>query len=41
MAGYSQMFATASMEAIKGGSSEEVNNRAWNMLNVKPVFLRN
>ncbi len=41
MAGYSQMFATTSMEAIKGGSSNEVNNWAWIMLNVKPEFFRN
>jgi hypothetical protein len=34
--GYSQMFATASMEAIKGGDSSEHNSWAWVMVTFKP-----
>lgn len=41
--GYSQMFATETMEAIKGGggSKDELNNWAWIMLTFKPVFFSN
>jgi hypothetical protein len=39
-AGYSQMFATESMEALKGGSKDETNNWAWLMLTFKPVFFK-
>lgn len=34
--GYSQMLATKSMEAIKGGSSGEHNSWAWVMVTFKP-----
>ncbi len=34
--GYSQMLATKSMEAIKGGSSSEQNSWAWVMVTFKP-----
>ncbi len=34
-AGYSRMFATPSMEILKGGSSELTNQWAWLMLTVK------
>jgi len=37
-AGYSQMFATASMEAIKGGDKGEVANWAWLMLSFNPTL---
>ncbi|MGF1585769.1 MAG: alginate export family protein [Bacteroidales bacterium] len=37
--GYSEMFATESMEVLKGGSKSETNNWAWMMLIVKPEFL--
>jgi len=39
-AGYSQMFATVSMEAIKGGDSSTINNWAWLMLSFTPDFLK-
>ncbi|MCB0396477.1 MAG: alginate export family protein [Flavobacteriales bacterium] len=39
-AGYSQMFATESMEALKGGSKDEINNWAYLMITVKPVFYK-
>ncbi|MCP4483759.1 MAG: hypothetical protein GY823_04240 [Flavobacteriaceae bacterium] len=38
-AGYSQMFATESMETIKGGNSKLSNNWAWIMITFKPNFL--
>lgn len=38
-AGYSQMFATNSMEAIKGGDSSSTNNWAWLMISFTPDFL--
>lgn len=38
-AGYSQMFATTSMEALKGGSKDETNNWAYIMITLKPTFL--
>jgi hypothetical protein len=34
--GYSQMFATESMEAIKGGNSNITNSWAWVMVTFKP-----
>jgi hypothetical protein len=37
--GYSQMFATKSMEAIKGGSRDQLNMWAWLMLTFKPELL--
>lgn len=37
--GYSEMFANASMEVVKGGSKNETSNWAWIMLIVKPEFL--
>ncbi len=37
-AGYSQMFATESMEIIKGGSKDEMNNWGWIMVTFKPNF---
>lgn len=38
-AGYSQMFASATMEVLKGGSRSETNNWAWLMLILKPGFI--
>lgn len=37
--GYSQMFASESMELIKGGDRKETQNWAWVMLTFKPTFL--
>lgn len=37
-AGYSQMFATSSLEALKGGSKGQLANWAWLMLSFNPVF---
>ncbi len=37
--GYSQMFATETMEALKGGNKEEVQNWGWMMVTMKPKFL--
>jgi hypothetical protein len=37
-AGYSQMFATESMEMLKGGSKDEINNWGWVMVAFKPNF---
>lgn len=39
--GYSQLFATSSMELLKGGDREAIANWAWLMLTVKPVFFKN
>lgn len=39
-AGYSQMFATDSMEIIKGGSKDETNNWGWVMITFKPTFFK-
>ena len=36
--GYSQMFATSSMEALKGGNKDLTNNWAWMMLTFKPTL---
>jgi len=38
-AGYSQMFASDSMEILKGGDKTELQNWAWVMLVFKPKFL--
>jgi hypothetical protein len=38
-AGYSHMFASTSMEAIKGGDASTINNWAWLMLSFTPDFL--
>jgi hypothetical protein len=34
--GYSQMFATATMQRLKGGDTDHTNNWAWVMVNVNP-----
>ena len=34
--GYSQMFATETMEVLKGGDKDETNNWAWIMITFKP-----
>jgi len=39
IAGYSQMFATHSMEILKGGSKDAINNWAYLMITIKPTFL--
>jgi len=38
--GYSQMFATETMEILKGGSKDETNNWAWAMITFKPNFFQ-
>ena len=38
MAGYSQMFATETMQVLKGGNYENMNNWAWIQLTFKPTF---
>jgi len=37
--GYSQMFATSSMEILKGGNKDITNNWAYIMITLKPTFL--
>ena len=39
-AGYSHMFATESMELLKGGSKDETNNWGWVMITFKPTFFK-
>ncbi|MCB0805166.1 MAG: hypothetical protein KDC05_05155 [Bacteroidales bacterium] len=39
-AGYSQMFATESMELLKGGNYENTNNWGWVMIDLKPTFYK-
>ncbi|WP_452231984.1 alginate export family protein [Lacinutrix sp. MEBiC02595] len=39
-AGYSQMFATETMEVLKGGNSDNANNWAWLMITVKPSLFK-
>lgn len=39
-AGYSHMLATESMELIKGGSKDEINNWGWVMVTFKPTFFK-
>ncbi len=36
--GYSQMFATSTMEALKGGDKGETQNWGWLMITLKPQF---
>lgn len=38
--GYSQMFATKTMEVLKGGSKDSTNNWAWLMITVKPSLFK-
>ena len=38
--GYSQLFATESMQAIKGGSFDLTNNWAWTMVTFKPGLFK-
>lgn len=39
--GYSQLFATTTMEALKGGDKGKLNQWAWAMLTIKPtLFLK-
>ncbi len=38
--GYSKMFASESMEVLKGGSRREPNNWTWAMLVIRPVFFK-
>jgi len=38
--GYSQMFATETMEALKGGDKDEIQNWAWLMITFNPVFFK-
>lgn len=37
--GYSQLFATESLQVIKAGGSAKINNWAWVMMTFKPVLL--
>ena len=39
-AGYSQMFATETMQVVKGGNYENTNNWAWIMITFKPTFFK-
>lgn len=39
-AGYSQMFATKTMEVLKGGNKDKTNNWAWLMITVKPSLFQ-
>ena len=39
-AGYSHMFATEQMEVLKGGNKDKINNWAWVMLDLKPMFFK-
>lgn len=36
--GYSQLFGTSTLEALKGGDSDETNNWMWAMVIFKPSF---
>jgi len=36
--GYSQMFATSTIVALKGGAKDATSNWAWAMITVKPIF---
>lgn len=38
--GYSQMLATPTMEALKGGSGDHVNHWGWIMISLNPTFLQ-
>lgn len=37
--GYSQMFGTETLEALKGGDASTTNNWAWVMININPEIL--
>lgn len=39
-AGYSQMFATESMQVLKDGNFSNTNNWAWIMIDFKPTFFK-
>lgn len=39
--GYSQMFATDTMEALRGGDKGAIQNWAWTMITFKPVLFSN
>ncbi|SDG62707.1 alginate export family protein [Winogradskyella thalassocola] len=39
-AGYSQLFATDTMEALKGGNKDNSNNWAWLMITVNPSLFK-
>lgn len=39
-AGYSQMFATETMEVLKGGNANATNNWAWVMITIKPSLFK-
>lgn len=36
--GYSQMFATESMEMLKSGNADNLNNWAWVMVTINPTL---
>ncbi|UKJ08507.1 alginate export family protein [Solitalea lacus] len=38
--GYSQMFGTESMKALRGGQTDEISNWAYIMIGIKPNFLK-
>jgi hypothetical protein len=38
--GYSKMFASETMEVLKGGSRKEANHWAWLMVVIKPVLIK-
>jgi len=38
--GYSQMFGTETMEALKGGNKNNTSNWAWAMITFKPMFFQ-
>lgn len=38
--GYSQMFATETMEILKGGNKDLTSNWSWVMLTIKPSFFK-
>jgi hypothetical protein len=38
--GYSHMFATDTMEVIKGGNKDNTNNWAWVMISIKPSLFK-
>ncbi len=38
--GYSQMLPTGSMESLKGGNKNKIQNWAWLMITVNPVFFK-
>lgn len=38
--GYSQLFASSSMETLKGGSAEEAQQWAWIMITAKPTLFK-